>query len=1536
MSDVTDFERPSGGNPKLESSLNQLLEAYRREGLAKAQAFAETHMMVLDDDRVQVVIETTQEAMSDLKETIEALGGEYQTRYETLLQALVPIDALESLAGRPDVQRVREPRRPMPAAPMQVGDQTTEGVAASNASAWHGGGYTGSGVRIAVIDGGFTDYASLLGNDLPASVTTYDWTGTGMGGSPHGTACAEIVYDMAPGATMDLHKIGTGVELGNAVDQAIADGVDIISMSLVWLLDGPGDGTGFLANIVSDARSNGIFYAAAAGNSAEHSWSGTYNDSGNEIHLWAPGQDINYFGPGDGDAWIIPSGFPIQVFLHWDDWTALNQDYDMELYYWDDDSWEYVTGSYNDQPGGYPTPEEGIVVDAPFEGVYGVVVWRYSATLDVCLRLNASHSGYDLDERTPERSVMFPADSPDAITVGAVDVSSPYPLEPYSSRGPTFGPGGSCSGGSTKPDIAAYANVSTVSYGAEGFNGTSAATPHVAGAAALVKEAYPTYTVSQLQSYLENEAIDLGAAGKDNLYGAGRLYLGDPPQENNPPNTPSNTSPADGATGISLTPTLQSSAFSDPDAGDTHAASQWQVTTTPGDYSTPIFDSGTDTLHLTSIAIPSGTLSHDTTYGWHVRHRDNHGAWSLYSAETSFTTRTEAVTALRVNVMPEYYTFVGTGNIIWGNCHWDPDDTDHTGSYHWDFGDGDSADGAVSDTAGWDHARYIDETHTYDSAGVYDASLTVTADFDGSSDSDTVRIHVYDEATLTPDELEEVKVNKAIEDGLRWLYNRQYTDGKWRGYNGYYIAGTGEAALAFENQGHLPSNDINEDIYAEYIQMGLDYLLGQLSVQDLTNQTYIGNPDTNGNGIGLYWSGDRCPYFTPMGMMAIIGSLTPDEVATTGDATYVNGRTYRNIVRDVCDWLAWAQNEAGGGVHRGGWRYSANYATSDNSVSQWPALGLFEAEKRWSITAAVYELVKEELELFLNNTQVASGGFDYYPDYNWVNIAKTGAGIIMLNYIDATTSDTRVIKATEYLHDTWDVNNNDPGWRIKPYGTGSFYAMYAVYKGCKDAKPSEIEKLPLPAGTRDWYADFVDYLLNTQNADGSWPSGKYGDDDLDTMWAILILSPAVLGGPMADAGPPQNVCVNEAVTFDGSGSSHTTGLELTEYLWDFDASNGVDWGSPDDSGKVVNYAGYPVPGDYTVTLRVKDELGNTDTDTAIVHVEPCDGATVYFEPQHSSASFCHTTEVEIRVDAADFQGGQIKLTYNSACADVTNWERNRDDFAYGTWESGTPGEEWITFSAEELLTGEYLIGTLTIHGVSEEECTTALDFVAPSALKDNLGNEVPATWTDGTFECIVGMCGDVAPSAECDGEIDVGDFILLLNYVGHPGDYHLCCEAAPSTTAAPAVPTAAENEVNFFPQESSAPFCETTEVQIWVDATNFQGGQIKFTYDSTCADVTNWERNRDDFAYGTWESGTAGEEWILFSAEELLTGEYLIGTLTIHGVSEEECTTALDFVAPSALKDNLGNEILATWTDGTFRSVTMYKVYLPLTMKNYD
>jgi len=178
-----------------------------------------------------------------------------------------------------------------------------------------------------------------------------------------------------------------------------------------------------------------------------------------------------------------------------------------------------------------------------------------------------------------------------------------------------------------------------------------------------------------------------------------------------PPEQPAAISPPDDATGISLSPTLEASAFSDPDAGDTHTASQWLITATSGDYSDPVYDSGTDTSNKTSIAVPPGKLSYGTRYYWQVRYRDSHGQWSIWSAEVSFTTRvlTADFSADIIEAEPlEVITFtdLSSGDIT---------------SWAWDFGDGVTAEWtteSVPDTG--------NIGHSYSTAGGYTVSLTVT------------------------------------------------------------------------------------------------------------------------------------------------------------------------------------------------------------------------------------------------------------------------------------------------------------------------------------------------------------------------------------------------------------------------------------------------------------------------------------------------------------------------------------------------------------------------------------------------------------------------------------------------------------------------------------------------------------------------------------------------------------------------------------------------------------------------------------------
>src|SRR5207248_10387511 len=118
------------------------------------------------------------------------------------------------------VGEVRAPATPYPQA-------VDEGVAASNASAWHTAGYDGAGVKVAVIDTGFYGYQSLLGTALPSSVTAIDHCSGQItaspddGGTKHGTAVAEIGHPMAPGAQLWLRSGDDDIRLAPADHDAV-------------------------------------------------------------------------------------------------------------------------------------------------------------------------------------------------------------------------------------------------------------------------------------------------------------------------------------------------------------------------------------------------------------------------------------------------------------------------------------------------------------------------------------------------------------------------------------------------------------------------------------------------------------------------------------------------------------------------------------------------------------------------------------------------------------------------------------------------------------------------------------------------------------------------------------------------------------------------------------------------------------------------------------------------------------------------------------------------------------------------------------------------------------------------------------------------------------------------------------------------------------------------------------------------------------------------------------------------------------------
>lgn len=114
-------------------------------------------------------------------------------------------------------------------------------------------------------------------------------------------------------------------------------------------------------------------------------------------------------------------------------------------------------------------------------------------------------------------------------------------------------------------------------------------------------------------------------------------------------NTPSITSPVNGATGVALQPTIEASAFSTtPPAQGVHQSSQWQVATS-ADFLNIAYDSGVDTVNKTSITIPS-PLSLNTQHWVRVRYTSSTIGTSDWSGVVSFTTTNQYVVEPTVSV----------------------------------------------------------------------------------------------------------------------------------------------------------------------------------------------------------------------------------------------------------------------------------------------------------------------------------------------------------------------------------------------------------------------------------------------------------------------------------------------------------------------------------------------------------------------------------------------------------------------------------------------------------------------------------------------------------------------------------------------------------------------------------------------------------------------------------------------------------------------------------------------------------------------
>lgn len=389
--------------------------------------------------------------------------------------------------------------------------------------------------------GGIIGRSFQTNGDLEGLVPAgYSCAFSGLGAE--GTALLEVVHDIAPGAQLAFANIDTDMAFNEAVNY-LASTNDVVMDDLGFFADRY-DGASSVSANTAAALNNPSYpiraYMTSVGNAADEHYYGHYLassvDGRSVASIGVPGRlhlfqrsddttDVLGLGPQPYNLISLPTGGEVVIVLTWDDPSgASNNDYD--LYLIQASTGRVVARSIDDQSGAGDPLEAIDFVNTLSSGNYYIVVQNYNdsaAAKNLNLfsyapscapdgpRLLAANHHERHNYNTATRSVTAQSDaggSPvSVISVGAICSASPASVsassgsaapnescldgnhstvEYFSSRGPT-------ADGRFKPEITAIDGVSVTGAGQfpKTFFGTSAATPHVAGIAALLLQSTP-------------------------------------------------------------------------------------------------------------------------------------------------------------------------------------------------------------------------------------------------------------------------------------------------------------------------------------------------------------------------------------------------------------------------------------------------------------------------------------------------------------------------------------------------------------------------------------------------------------------------------------------------------------------------------------------------------------------------------------------------------------------------------------------------------------------------------------------------------------------------------------------------------------------------------------------------------------------------------------------------------------------------------------------------------------------------------------
>ena len=596
-STIAKTARPAGPR-RLSPLLRQMITASRQDRPLPASMLGSQSLDLLRGNDLRVELLLNPSDAKGIDEDLARLGGETILAAGIRRTAWIPYENLPVLETLSSVRAARlavRPRRSRAPRLLAAGTSTlaagstvSEGVALSGADLWQQFDSSEFGVErelpisVAVVDAGFYGYQEMLGNELPAAVTTRDfapqWDIEGCAINDPlapcfatGTALAEIVTDMNP--NVDLYLVAVDPDdvdsFQSAIDYLASEEqplVDIVVGGFIWSpgLSGDGFGHGPFSQRIQQLTDRGVMWVNDTGDldflgfllfqnetppAARDHWTGPFVDQVDHLFggthevdgymdRWMPDQD-----PQSGDTWFnelcLGPGDYIFLDLVWDDWVDADNDgipeatEDYALDFWQRlaENQLILAETSSSVPGNFQGGDEG---DYPwdtfdlFNNGDETVCYQMAIFAEFALGDNEFHLYWAADNLNQPGQLSASFKAPLSITAGNRMIPADTPgvtavgSSSLDDQVEAFSPW--ALEGEGQLALCAPADVSTASFEEGGFV-TSFAAAHVAGATSLLMAKLGFVTYPEALELLEARARDITGNAPDVQCGSGRLCM---------------------------------------------------------------------------------------------------------------------------------------------------------------------------------------------------------------------------------------------------------------------------------------------------------------------------------------------------------------------------------------------------------------------------------------------------------------------------------------------------------------------------------------------------------------------------------------------------------------------------------------------------------------------------------------------------------------------------------------------------------------------------------------------------------------------------------------------------------------------------------------------------------------------------------------------------------------------------------------------------------------------------------------------------